>query len=112
MIHSLVHENVPGAAALGATQLGKHVTPAQGVGIELLITLVLVLTVYAVAADEENSLSVKGSAPLAIGLSITTCHLFAIPFTGSSMNPARSLGPALVTGHLTDHWVYWVGPVL
>ena len=47
-----------------------------------MITMILVLTVYAVAADEENSVNVKGSAPLAIGLSITTCHLFAIPFTG------------------------------
>ena len=54
----------------------------QGLGIELLITMVLVLTVYAAAADSHNSGNVKGSAPLAIGLSITTCHLFAIPLTG------------------------------
>jgi glycerol uptake facilitator-like aquaporin len=53
------------------------------VGIEFLITMVLVLTVFAAAADENNAGNVKGSAPLAIGLSITTCHLFAIPFTGN-----------------------------
>ena len=52
----------------------------------MLITMVLVLTVYAAAADENNSGSVKGSAPLAIGLSITACHLFAIPFTGLAIN--------------------------
>ncbi len=52
-------------------------------GIEFLITMVLVLTVFAAAADENNAGNVKGSAPLAIGLSITTCHLFAIPFTGN-----------------------------
>jgi glycerol uptake facilitator-like aquaporin len=57
----------------------------QAVGIEFLITMVLVLTVFAAAADENNSPNVKGSAPLAIGLSITTCHLFAIPFTGTSI---------------------------
>lgn len=73
----------------------------QGIGIELFITFVLVLCVYA-----------PGTTPLAIGLSISTCHLFAIPFTGSSMNPARSFGPAVVANVWANHWVYWVGPIL
>ena len=97
---------------LGNTGLAAQLSPAQGVGVEFFITMVLVLVVFAAAADENNASSVKGSAPLAIGLSITTCHLFAIPLTGSSMNPARSLGPALVTGLWRHHWVYWVGPLL
>jgi len=95
----------------GQTKLGDGVTVGQGVGIELFITFVLVLVVFAAAADENNAPGVKGSAPLAIGLSITTCHLFAIPLTGSSMNPARSLGIAPFTGW-ENHFVYWIGPIL
>jgi len=96
----------------GTTGLHPLVNAGQGLGIEMFITFVLVLVVYAAAADEDNSGSVKGSAPLAIGLSISACHLFAIPLTGSSMNPARSFGPALVAGKWAAHWVYWVGPIL
>merc|ERR1712241_1589737 len=88
-----------------------NVTAGQGVGIELFITFVLVLVVFAAACDENNAPSVKGSAPLAIGLSVTTCHLFAVPLTGSSMNPARSLGIAPFSG-FENHWVYWIGPIL
>ena len=100
---------IPGEA--GTNSL-TNVSAGQGFGIEFIITMVLVLVVFAAAADENNSGSVKGSAPLAIGLSITTCHLFAIPLTGSSMNPARTLGPSVVFNSWANHWVYWVGPIL
>ena len=65
-------------AVFGQTKLSAGVSIGQGVGIELFITFVLVLVVFAAAADENNV--VGGSAPLAIGLSITTCHLFAVSF--------------------------------
>ena len=71
-------DSVAGAANLGKTALGNGLNVGQGFGIELFITFVLVLVVYAVSADDDNQPSVKGSAPLAIGLSITTCHLFAV----------------------------------
>ena len=82
----------------------------QAVGIEFFITFVLVLVVFAAAADENNE--VKGSAPLAIGLCITTCHLFAIPLSGSSMNPARTFGSNVVFNKTAGLWVYFFGPIL
>ena len=67
-----------GANGLGNTSLGAGVQAEQGVAIEFLITFVLVMVVFGAAADEHNQINVKGSAPLAIGLSITACHLFAV----------------------------------
>jgi len=87
------------------------VSAGQAFLVEFVITFVLLLTVYAAAADEGNE--VKGSAPLAIGLAIGIAHLFAGPITGPSMNPARSFGPAVVgRGRgLEQLWVYWLGPI-
>jgi len=104
--------SVRGRDGLGTTTVNPALTSGQAFGVEFLITMVLVLVVFASAADENNKDSVKGSAPLAIGLSITTCHLFAIPLTGSSMNPARSFGSNAVMGVWENHWVYWAGPIL
>ena len=50
---------------------------------------------------------------LAVGFTVAVCHLFAIPYTGCGLNPARSLGPAVAS--LTfddDHFVYWAGPIV
>ena len=112
VLQALVPGGVRGAAGLGMTSVGNKVTLGQAVAVEMLITMVLMMIVFAAAADGVNAATVKGSAPLAIGLSITTCHLFAIPLTGSSMNPARSLGPAVILQNFDNHWVYWVGPLL
>lgn len=103
---------VEGHEKLGITLPNENLNEGQAFGVEFFIAMVLVLVVFAVAGDEDNAATVRGSAPLAIGLSITACHLAAIPLTGSGMNPARSLGPAAVVGDFTSHWVYWIGPLL
>jgi len=96
----------------GITAFNPSLTsPGQAFLVEFVITFVLLLTVYAAAADDGNE--VKGSPPLAIGLAIGIAHLFAGPITGPSMNPARSFGPAVVGGGpgLEQLWVYWLGPI-
>jgi aquaporin NIP len=94
-------------ADLGAT------VPSVGAGsalvYELLLTALLMFVIIAVATDTR---AVGASAAIAIGGTVGLDALFGGPVTGASMNPARSLGPALVSGTWTDFWVYLVGPVL
>jgi aquaporin Z len=55
-----------------------------------------------------------GFAPLAIGLTLTLIHLISIPITNTSVNPARSTGPALMVGGwaVQQLWLFWVAPIL
>ena len=55
-----------------------------------------------------------GFAPLAIGLALTLIHLISIPITNTSVNPARSTGPALMVGGwaLQQLWLFWVAPII
>lgn len=76
--------------------------------VEVILTFVLVFTVFATAMDSRG---LGNLAPIAIGFAVLIDHLVGVRLTGASMNPARSFGPALVAGEWKDHWVYWVGPL-
>jgi MIP family channel proteins len=94
-------------ASLGAT------VPSVGVGsalaYEAVLSAFLMFVILAVATDTR---AVGAAAAIAIGGTIGLDALFGGPVTGASMNPARSFGPALVSGEWTDFWIYVVGPVL
>ena len=94
-------------AALGAT------VPSVGIGsalvYEVVLTAFLMFVIMAVATDTR---AVGAGAAIAIGGTVGLGALFGGPVTGASMNPARSLGPALAAGEWRDFWIYLAGPVL
>jgi len=78
--------------------------------VEVVLTFIFVLTILGVTADSGKS-SVAG---IVIGLTLTFVHIVGIPLTGTSVNPARSIGPALFAGGqaLTDLWVFILAPLV
>ena len=94
-------------ANIGATQPSG--SNAQSFVWELLMTALLMFVIMAVATDTR---AVGEAAAIAVGGTIGLCALFGGPISGASMNPARSLGPALVSGELNALWIYIVAPIL
>ncbi len=83
---------------------------ASGLTVEVVMTLVFVLVILG-ATDRRAA---KGMGPLAIGLVLTLIHLVSIPVTNTSVNPARSTGPALFVGGwaLSQLWLFWLAPLI
>ena len=93
-------------SGLGATTLADGVSPLQGLALEAILTFFLVNTVlHAAVAGKAGQF-----AGMAIGLTLAFSILMGGPLTGASLNPARTLGPALLTGGLAEFWIYLVGP--
>lgn len=92
---------------LGMTRVANGVGP--GLVMETLLTFLLMFVIMAVATDTR---AVGEAAAIAIGGTVALAALFAGPISGASMNPVRSLGPAVVAGDLADLWLYLVGPCL
>ncbi len=94
-------------AALGATV--PHVAVGSALLYEIALTAILMFVIISVATDVR---SVGAGAAIAIGGAVGLDALFGGQITGASMNPARSLGPALAAGEWTDFWIYVIGPVV
>jgi len=94
---------------LGTPGLAGELTAGSGVVIEAVLTFFLVWVIFATAIDPEGAFG--KIAGLAIGLTITLDILMGGVWTGAAMNPARWLGPALVSGVWSNWWVWVVGPI-
>ncbi len=100
----------PHMAKVGMSTINAvSVTTTQAVLVEGLLTFILVWTIFATTVDKRANTLL---APLAIGLVMVAGHLMAMGVTGASLNPARSFGPAAIVGNFSQHWVYWVGPIV
>jgi len=109
LLVAIVPDTIWRPAGLGTPDLAPDFTRMHGMALEAATTFLLVFVVFATAADAKGAFN--KIAGFAIGLTITMDILFAGPFTGGAMNPARAFGPALASHHWTNHGVYWVGPL-
>ena len=97
---------LPDAGDLGVTILGEGVGVGRGLVVEIVLTFFLVNTIFNTAVSGKAG----NFAGLAIGLTLIFCILMGGPLTRASFNPARTLGPAIVSGNYADIWLYFVGP--
>jgi len=93
---------------LGANGLALKVTLGGGLTTEIVVSFMLVSAMLATTMGTSRPAALGLAA---VGLTCVLAQLFALPLTGASMNPARSFGPALVTGMWKDQWIFWVGPL-
>jgi aquaporin Z len=96
-------------AHLGSTLPGSGFTTTQAFVIEALLTLGLVSTILGTASTAQN---VGPLSALGVAGYIALAGLWASPVSGASMNPARSLGPAFISGDLHDLWIYLIAPLV
>ncbi len=110
-VHFLYFDEI----SLGTCSYGANAISSNGDGIltsltlEIILTFIFVLVILVVTSKKEYS-NISG---MVIGLTLTLVHLFGIGVTGTSVNPARSFGPALFAeGAIKDYWVFLIGPAI
>uniref|UniRef100_A0A8D2LMT2 Aquaporin-2 n=1 Tax=Varanus komodoensis TaxID=61221 RepID=A0A8D2LMT2_VARKO len=101
LLHQITPPHVRGSLAVN--RVHNDTTTGQAVTMELFLTFQLVLCIFASTDDRRNDN--VGSPALSIGFSVALGHLLGIYYTGCSMNPARSFGPAVIVGDFDSHWV-------
>nr|DAD54543.1 TPA_exp: aquaporin plasma membrane intrinsic protein 2-5 [Cenchrus americanus] len=101
----------------GANEVSAGYSTGTGLAAEIVGTFVLVYTVFSATDPKRNARDshVPVLAPLPIGFAVFMVHLATIPITGTGINPARSLGAAVVYNNSkawSDQWIFWVGPFI
>lgn len=102
---SALYALLPKGTTYGATV--PHVGLVSALGLEAILSFFLMFVIIAVATDTRAEGTMAG---VAIGSIVAVCALVGGPLSGASMNPARSLAPALFEHRLADLWIYFVGP--
>ncbi|KAI6781577.1 Aquaporin-1 [Emericellopsis cladophorae] len=105
---AVVSAILPGPFSVG-NKLDIGTSIAQGLFLEMFITTPLVLAVLFLAVEKHHGTYL---APVAIGLAAFIAHIVGTRYTGTSINPARSFGPAVITSFPSYHWIFWLGPIL
>jgi aquaporin Z len=102
------------AGGLASNGFGEHSPGGYSMQSALAIEVILTFFFLLVILGSTDKRAPAGFAPIAIGLCLTLIHLISIPVTNTSVNPARSTGPALVVGDwaLGQLWLFWVAPVV
>jgi aquaporin Z len=99
---------------LASNGYGDHSPGGYSLAAGLVTELVMTFMFVMIILGATDARAPKGFAPIAIGLGLTLIHLISIPVTNTSVNPARSTGPALIVGGwaLEQLWLFWVAPLL
>ena len=104
----LLPDAIASAINLGGQRISPDITMTQAIGLEAIATFFLAFVIFGTAVDPQAP-RIGG---LAIGFTIAADILAIGPFTGASMNPARSFGPAVASGIFEGHVAYWIGPIV
>jgi len=113
----LIASGAPGfdlSAGFASNGFGEHSPGGYGMVAALVCEVVMTLMFLVVILGATDQRAPAGFAPIAIGLALTLIHLISIPVTNTSVNPARSTGPALFVGDwaLGQLWLFWLAPIL
>jgi aquaporin Z len=102
------------AKGFASNGYGEHSPGGYGLGAAFLMEVVMTAAFLFIIMGATHGRAPAGFAPIAIGLGLTLIHLVSIPVTNTSVNPARSTGPALFVGGwaLAQLWLFWVAPLL
>lgn len=102
------------AGGFASNGYGEHSPGGYGLAAALVAEVVLTFVFLMIILGATDGRAPAGFAPIAIGLGLTLIHLISIPVTNTSVNPARSTGPALFVGGwaLQQLWLFWVAPMV